>query len=191
MFLSNSDPLIRGNGTDPDPSIIKQKLWKKVRKTFISTVTFFTFYLWRMYIQKVISKKIIKNKIIFSWSLDCHWQKEQDPDPKCHGSGTTLVESFKRWYFNFLDWRSYLGVKEGTVSPNAATGRSTATRILSAPWIHTESLLKTDSIYTVCNGTKESGNIGLCDIQESQLQKYENCSECQIKRKLKVSGGRY
>jgi hypothetical protein len=35
---------------------------------------------------------------------------------------------------------------------------------------------------------KESGKIDLCNIKESQLKKYENCSECQIKSKLQVSG---
>ncbi len=62
-----------------------------------------------MYLQKVISKKTWKRKLIFCCHLESHWQKEQDPDPdlyplssvriqgsgsikKCHRSGTLKSE---------------------------------------------------------------------------------------------------
>jgi hypothetical protein len=113
MFLGNPDPLVRG--TDPDPSIIMQKSWKIVKKTFISTVQWLFSNCLSLKndanAPKELSKKIRKDIIIFCWGLEGHSRKEQDmvriwiclsevwirgseSVSKCHESGT-LVKCFK------------------------------------------------------------------------------------------------
>ncbi len=110
IFLSlldpDQDPIVRG--TDPDPSIIKQ------RKTLIPTVLLLLYDFFSLKNDVNVASKSTKQKtFIFSCHTKVHWRKYQDPDPnplingsesgsvsqrcgsgsvpKCHGSASLAM----------------------------------------------------------------------------------------------------
>jgi hypothetical protein len=103
MFLGLPDPLVWG--TDPDPSIIKQKL---VRKTLITTVLQLRYDFLSLKNDANVASKSNKQKISFSCLLEGHWWKQKDLNQlylnvtypqHCLTVETVFVFWFISWFF--------------------------------------------------------------------------------------------